>query len=80
MKVFDFSSEGAERRKAQRAATRTASARPRFSTVAEDGKCPKCGSTSLTPKRSVAGKLGLGVFAPKSQVRCDGCGTTYTRS
>jgi hypothetical protein len=56
--------------------------------------CPKCGSTQFKAKRSARGKLiggtvgvaTLGVLgpaaaalAPKSQVRCVACGTTYKR-
>lgn len=62
----------------------------------EDGilKCPKCGSTQFTAKRSMKGKLiggtigvaTLGIagpaaaaLAPKTQVKCVACGTMYKR-
>jgi hypothetical protein len=62
------------------------SGRQTFSDVAVDGACPKCGGTQFTAKRSKKGKVGLGVvalpliaFAPKSQVKCVTCGTTFKR-
>ncbi len=42
-------------------------------------RCPNCGGLSFVPKRSVIGKAGLGVLAPKSEVRCVTCGKTYRR-
>lgn len=41
--------------------------------------CPKCGGTGFKAKRSVAGKVAIGLLAPKTQVRCTTCGTTYKR-
>jgi hypothetical protein len=41
--------------------------------------CPKCGGTNFTAKRSVGGKVGLGLLAPKTRVRCVTCGATFTR-
>lgn len=41
--------------------------------------CPKCGGTSFKAKRSAKGKLGFGLLAPKSRVRCETCGTEYLR-
>ena len=59
---------------------------PKFSKVSDNGACPKCGSTSLKSKRSGTGKLigavfgGVGIaLAPKSQVRCEGCGEIFRR-
>jgi len=51
----------------------------KISTVAQNGACPKCGGSQFKAKRSAMGKLGLGVLAPKTQVRCVTCGTTYRR-
>jgi predicted RNA-binding Zn-ribbon protein involved in translation (DUF1610 family) len=49
-------------------------------------KCPKCGGTQFTAKRSKKGKvigfttLGVGgLVAPKSQVKCVTCGTMFKR-
>jgi DNA-directed RNA polymerase subunit RPC12/RpoP len=42
-------------------------------------QCPKCGGTQFKAKRSAGGKVGLGVLAPKTRVRCVTCGTQYTR-
>lgn len=67
--------------------------RQNFSAAVPDGKCPKCGGTQFTAKRSKKGKgvgiaigavtLGLGAvavgLAPKSQVKCVTCGTMYKR-
>jgi DNA-directed RNA polymerase subunit RPC12/RpoP len=41
--------------------------------------CPKCKGTNFTAKRSAGGKVGLGLLAPKTRVRCVTCGATYTR-
>lgn len=41
--------------------------------------CPKCGGTSFKAKRSAGGKLGLGLLAPKTRVKCATCGAQYTR-
>lgn len=55
--------------------------RAKFSTAtARTGGCPRCGSTAFTAKRSMTGKVMLGVLAPKTQVRCIGCKTTYART
>jgi hypothetical protein len=42
-------------------------------------RCPNCGGQQFTAKRSVIGKLGFGVLAAKSQVRCVTCGTVFKR-
>lgn len=79
--IFTFSPEEKARRRAHREAIR----KPRstrdtpFTEIAPDGACPNCGGTSFTAKRSRRGKLGFGVFASKSQVRCVTCGRTYKR-
>jgi len=36
-------------------------------------RCPKCHATSFVSKRSVKGKLALGILAPK-HLKCAGCG------
>ncbi len=41
--------------------------------------CPKCGGTNFTAKRSAGGKVGLGLLAPKTRVRCVTCGANFTR-
>jgi DNA-directed RNA polymerase subunit RPC12/RpoP len=41
--------------------------------------CPKCGGTSFKAKRSAGGKMGLGLLAPKTRVKCVTCGAQYTR-
>jgi DNA-directed RNA polymerase subunit RPC12/RpoP len=65
--------------------------RQKFSAVASttatgEAKCPKCGGTAFTAKRSVKGKvigfttLGVGgLLAPKSQVKCVTCGEMFKR-
>lgn len=53
--------------------------RKKFSNVNEGGGCPKCGSQAFKAKRSVKGKLAGGVLAPKTQVKCVGCGKMYKR-
>lgn len=46
----------------------------------EDGiRCTKCGSDSFRAKRSLKGKLALGVLAPKTRVECVVCGKDYKR-
>lgn len=47
----------------------------------EDGvlKCPHCGGTQFTAKRSITGKLAIGVLAPKTRVKCVACGTMFKR-
>jgi hypothetical protein len=42
-------------------------------------QCPKCGGSRFRAKRSAGGKLGLGLLAPKTRVKCETCGTQYTR-
>lgn len=42
-------------------------------------QCPKCGGTNFKAKRSAGGKMGLGLLAPKTRVRCVTCGAQYTR-
>lgn len=41
--------------------------------------CPKCGSTAFKSKRSLKGKVAMGLMAPKSRVRCEACGETFKR-
>ena len=41
--------------------------------------CPKCGGSQFTAKRSAGGKVGLGLLAPKTRVKCVTCGAQYTR-
>lgn len=41
--------------------------------------CPKCGGTQFKAKRSMGGKVMVGVFAPKSHVRCVTCGLEFKR-
>lgn len=59
------------------------SRRRKFSQAAVDGPngaaCPNCGGTQFTAKRSGLGKVGFGVLAVKSMVRCVTCGTTFKR-
>ena len=44
-----------------------------------DVRCPKCGANSFTQKRSVKGKVMMGVVAPK-RLKCNGCGTMLKRT
>jgi ssDNA-binding Zn-finger/Zn-ribbon topoisomerase 1 len=46
---------------------------------ATGGECPRCGSSQWKAKRSVKGKVGFGLAAPKSQVECVGCGKMFRR-
>jgi hypothetical protein len=41
--------------------------------------CPKCGGTNFTAKRSAGGKVGFGLLAAKTRVKCVTCGAQYTR-
>ena len=41
-------------------------------------RCPKCGATGFSDKRSVKGKIGMGIMAPK-RLKCQGCGTMLKR-
>jgi O-antigen ligase len=41
--------------------------------------CPKCGGAQFKAKRSGVGKVGLGLLAPKTRVRCVTCGTQFVR-
>lgn len=41
--------------------------------------CPKCGGTGFKAKRSLMGKVALGVLAPKTRVKCTTCGKEYDR-
>lgn len=41
--------------------------------------CPKCGSTSFCPHRSLKGKVMLGLLAPKSRVECVACRKEFKR-
>lgn len=49
--------------------------------VQTDGglRCPKCNGVSFTAKRSLKGKMMLGVLAPKSRVKCVTCGESFKR-
>lgn len=51
----------------------------RFSKVARDGTCPRCHGVSFKAKRSGMGKLGLGLLARKTRVRCESCGYQMRR-
>jgi hypothetical protein len=37
-------------------------------------RCPKCGASAFAQKRSVKGKIALGLLAPK-RTKCLGCGS-----
>lgn len=40
-------------------------------------KCPRCGGSSFTGRRSKAAKVGMGVASmatPKTRMTCDACG------
>jgi len=52
-----------------------------FANMSNDGtlRCPKCGGTNFTAKRSVKGKIGIGLLAPKTQVKCITCGKMFKR-
>lgn len=41
--------------------------------------CPRCGGTSFKAKRSAKGKLGMGILAPKTRVKCVTCGEVFKR-
>ena len=41
------------------------------------GACPRCGGTQFTAKRSIKGKVMVGVLAPKTQVKCEPFGAMY---
>lgn len=41
--------------------------------------CPKCGSTSFKPHRSIKGKVAGGLLAPKSKLRCLICKKEFRR-
>jgi hypothetical protein len=47
----------------------------RSTTVDAEGvvRCPKCGASSFSDKRTLKGKIALGVMAPKRLI-CRGCG------
>lgn len=36
-------------------------------------RCPVCGGSDFSDKRTVKGKIAMGVFAPK-RLKCRGCG------
>jgi DNA-directed RNA polymerase subunit RPC12/RpoP len=40
--------------------------------------CPKCGGVTFKSKRSAAGKVGFGLLAAKTRVRCETCGAQFT--
>jgi hypothetical protein len=42
-------------------------------------QCPKRGGTQFTAKRSARGKIGLGLLAPKTRVRCVTYRAQFTR-
>lgn len=41
-------------------------------------RCPKCGASDFTDKRTVKGKLMGGLLAPK-RLQCRGCGTSLKK-
>lgn len=54
----------------------------RTTVVDEEGivRCPKCGARdAFTVKRTVKGKISMGVVAPK-RLKCNGCGTNLKRA
>jgi hypothetical protein len=60
--------------------------RYKFTSLASDGKCPRCGGTSFKAKRRASEKFALGLvflpaaaLAPKSLVRCETCGMEFVR-
>jgi uncharacterized protein with PIN domain len=55
------------------------SGRKKFSAVADQGRCPRCGGAAFKAKRSKKGKVSAGLLAPKTQVKCTTCGTMYKR-
>jgi hypothetical protein len=50
-----------------------------FSDIVHDGHCPNCGGSQFTAKRSMKGKVAVGILAPKTQVRCVACGSMFKR-
>lgn len=42
-------------------------------------RCPKCGGTNFTAKRSMKGKIAVGLLAPKTRVKCVTCGKMFKR-
>lgn len=42
-------------------------------------RCPRCGGSAFKSKRSLLGKIGLGLLARKSRVQCQTCGKTFKR-
>lgn len=42
-------------------------------------RCPKCGATSFSQKRSAKGKVMLAFLAPK-RLKCNGCGEMLKRA
>jgi DNA-directed RNA polymerase subunit RPC12/RpoP len=42
-------------------------------------QCPHCGGTQFQAVRSAGGMMAIGVFAPKSRVKCVTCGTKFFR-
>lgn len=75
--IFTFGGAEAQRRRDVRATRKDAT--PKFTDAAPDAICPRCGGTQFTAKRSMAGKLGFGVLAVKSRVRCVTCGLDFKR-
>lgn len=55
------------------------SARQKLSDVSADGRCPDCGGSQFTAKRSKKGKVLAAFAAPKSQVKCVTCGAMFKR-
>ncbi len=63
--------------------TGTSGSRQRLSEVGARSNhglaCPNCGGTNFKPKRSKAGKIAVGVLAPKSELKCITCGAIFKR-
>jgi ribosomal protein S27E len=53
--------------------------RRKFSKATDNGACPKCGGVAFRAKRSLGGKLLMGLFARKKRVQCQGCGYEMRR-
>lgn len=91
LRPFDYSENGRRIRREMRAETiqhrldtgapgaRKPLSKVGAKTATGELACPKCGSTQFTAKRSMLGKVGFGLLAVKSQVRCVACGTMFRR-
>lgn len=53
----------------------------RSTIVGPDGsvRCPACGGTQFSDKRTVKGKIAAGVLAPK-RLKCRGCGANLKKA